>query len=176
VWLQTANSATLADHDGQSMPSGQSAAHSKGTSQKKSPRSIVAGRREKQCYVALTAQPSSCKDVIELFLLSMQFFLFIQIPMLRPQISKRLAAAVSSLVNFHLSVSLQLQSLKGLEKRLLCFDGRVDFEQWNSARPSLVPDTLFPLRLSVHQLSGERGPPQAEQTSVKLPRAFQYSF
>jgi hypothetical protein len=110
------------------MPSGQSAARTKRAFQKKSLRSIVAGGREKQRYDALTVQPSRCKDVIELFLLSAQFFLFIQIPLLRPQLSEHLAAAVRGFVNLHLSVSLQLQSLKVLEKCLFRFDDRVDFD------------------------------------------------
>jgi len=44
--LGAANPATLADHDGQSMPSRQSAAHQKSIATK-NPRSIIAGGREK---------------------------------------------------------------------------------------------------------------------------------
>jgi hypothetical protein len=109
------------------MPSGQSAAHQKSISEE-SPRSIVAGGRGKQCFVALTAQPSRCKEVIELFLLSVQFFLFIQSPLLRPQLSEHLAVAVSGFVSLHLCVSLQFQSLKVLEKCLFRFDDRVHFD------------------------------------------------
>jgi len=95
---------------------------------RKKPATDCRERERKTVYVVLTAQPSSCKDVIDLSLLSTQFFLFIQILVLRLQISKHLAAAVSGLVNLHLCVSLQLQGLEGLEEYQFRFDGRIDLD------------------------------------------------
>lgn len=74
---QIANPATLADHDGQSMPSRQSAARAKKSIAEKSPRSIVAGSERNLCYIGLSSLPSRSKDVIELLLLPVELILFI---------------------------------------------------------------------------------------------------
>jgi len=76
------------------------------------------------------------------------------------QIRQSLAAAMSGFVNLHLVVSLQLQSLDGLEEELFGFDGRIDLDlqstaddwPWSkSARPSLGPGTLCHFRRLVHR-------------------------